>query len=138
MAMINTTLDYLNARPNVIIDGKLYIPRNQWETYIEDDVEKIRFTYIEGRTYNWREPHGIFATWGDASSLTLKDFAKVLQIKGYSESVKQFSKDESESIKKLESETEKARKKSMDQTVSDNKEMMSTVVDKTTCKIKDT
>jgi len=46
-----------------------------------------------------------------------------LQIKGYSESVKQFEKDQTENAKKAAIETEKARKSSMDKTVSDNEEM---------------
>lgn len=50
-----------------------------------------------------------------------------LQIKGYSESVKQFEKDQTENAKKSGIETEKARKASMDQTVKDNKEMIDTV-----------
>lgn len=45
-----------------------------------------------------------------------------LQIKGYSESVNQFDKDQAENAKKSAIETEKARKASMDQTVKDNEE----------------
>lgn len=46
-----------------------------------------------------------------------------LQIKGSTESIKQFEKDQAENAKKSALETEKARKSSMDQTVKDNEEM---------------
>jgi hypothetical protein len=46
-----------------------------------------------------------------------------LQIKGYSESVKQFEKDQAENAKNNALDVEKARKASMDKTVKDNEEM---------------
>lgn len=82
--MIKTSLNLDETRPNLIINGKLHIPRNQWETYIQDDIEKIRFTYIEGRLYDWRVSRGIYATFNDDHTHRLKDLAKVMKIRGYS------------------------------------------------------
>jgi hypothetical protein len=83
---VNTALDRLAARPNVIVDGKLYIPKNQTEVFTDHDdgnKQKIRFTY-QDLGYDWREPVGVFGTWGDDHSYTLKWFAKMLNIKNYS------------------------------------------------------
>ena len=84
--MIKTTLDRHVARPNLIVDGKLYIPKNQTEVFTDEyggNKSKIRFTY-QDLGYDWREPMGVYGTWGDDHTYTLKEFAKMLKIKGYS------------------------------------------------------
>jgi hypothetical protein len=82
--MIKTTLDRNAARPNKIVRGKLYIPMSQTEVFIDDgNKQMIRFTY-QDLGYDWREPMGVYGTWGDSHTLVLKQFAKMLKIKGYS------------------------------------------------------
>jgi hypothetical protein len=85
IAMIKTTLDRHAARKNVIIDGKLYIPKNQTEVFIDekDGKEKIRFTYQDSG-YHWREPDGIYCTWGDDCTFIIRRFGQMLKIKNYS------------------------------------------------------
>lgn len=64
---IKTTLDRQSARPNVIVDGKLYIPKNQTEVFTDEydgNKQKTRFTH-QDLGYDWRGPAGVYSTWGD-------------------------------------------------------------------------
>ena len=81
---IKTSLAHFEARPNVIIDGKLYIPKNHTEVFIDkyDGKEKLRFIY-QDLGYDWRGPHCILGIWGDDCTFTTKRFAQMLKIKGY-------------------------------------------------------
>ncbi len=89
--MINTTLGLDAACPNKIVDGHLYIPKNQTEVFndqYDNNKQKIRFTY-QDLGYDWRGPRGIYGIWGDDQTLTLRGFAKMLKIKGYSKMKKE-------------------------------------------------
>jgi len=87
---ITTTMDNVsdNLRvedtlPNNIIDGKLYIPRHQWDSVIKDGVEIFRFTYMD-IGYYWRGPRALICTSEYIYASTLKEIAQILKIKGYS------------------------------------------------------
>jgi hypothetical protein len=73
-----------NARDNVVMNGKLYIPRDQWCFWKSDNgTEQIHFNYMAPGT-RFCEPCNSIANWHNESLVGLQDFARVLKIKGFS------------------------------------------------------
>ena len=80
---VKSKLSSKNTRENVIIDGKLYIPRKQWEVYIRPDGTKgIMFSYVDlGNGYH-HGPRASVGYWKVDPVSKMKEYGKILDIKG--------------------------------------------------------